>query len=258
MSNLVLFSDVLQSPEDFGLKKEDINLRNIAHEPIGGTLLLPSDKTGWYEDQLIVPQKKHTWYPFLYKGRAFITTGETTDFELGLGGSTGYDNGKDCLREINKLFLSQMTEMADLTKDMYNKMPESLKAMCYLYWLFEQFDYGPWHGLQYVGSSGVNYSRLYRSSSGSPSSGSYSLAVRPTLYLKSGIRIDTDQWLYTREPATLFLPESENQREKDEEVTMKMIYGEIKKLQEQMAKMESKLDKRLNFIGAIMRKFNKN
>ena len=259
----VLLLDVLQSPEDFGLKQEDINLQKIAYEPARRTLLLPSDKTGWYDDQLIVTQKKHTWHPFLHNGKVAITTGETTDFELGLGGSTGYDNGKDCLREINKLFLSQMTEMADLTKDMYNKMPESLKAMCYLYWLSSRYVYPGdssycYFGLQFVRSSGVSNYALYRYYSGSPYSSSFSIAVRPTLYLKSGIRIDTDQWLYTREPATLFLPESENQREKDEEVTMKMIYGEIKKLQEQMAKMESKLDKRLNFIGAILRKFNKN
>ena len=255
MSNLVLFSDVLQSPEDFGLKQEDINLRKIAHEPTRRTLLLPSDKTGWYDDQLIVTQKKHTWHSFLYEGKVAITTGETTDFELGLGGSTGYDNGKDCLREINKLYLSQMTEMADLTKDMYNKMPEILKAMCYLYWLFEQFDDGPWHGLQYVYSSGVSCNILYRCSSGSAGSYSLSYAVRPTLYLKSGICIDLDQWLYTREPATLFLPESENQ---PKEVTMEMLYAEIKGLKGQIAEMEKKFDKRLNFIGAILKKFNKN
>ena len=148
-----------------------------------------------------------------------------------------------------------MTEMADLTKDMYNKMPESLKAMCYLYWLFEQFDDGPWHGLQRVSSCGVNNGTLYYCSSGSARSSSRSYAVRPTVYLKSGICIDLDQWLYTREPATLFLPESENQ---PKEVTMEMLYAEIKGLKGQIAEMEKKFDKRLNFIGAILRKFNKN
>lgn len=54
MSNLVLLTDVLQSPEDFGLKKEDINLQKIDYEPAQRTLFLPSDKTGWYDDQLIV------------------------------------------------------------------------------------------------------------------------------------------------------------------------------------------------------------
>lgn len=254
MSNLVLFSDVLQSPEDFGLKQEDINLRKIDYEPTRRTLLLPSDKTGWYEDQLIVPQKKHTWHSFLYEGKVAITTGETTDFELGLGGSTGYDNGIKCLRDINELYLSQMTEVADLTKDMYDEMPETLQKMCYEYWLFEQFKDGPWHGLRCVLSRGVGkYYPCYYS--GSPGSSYYSYAVRPTVYLKSGICIDLDQWLYTREPATLFLPESENQ---PKEVTMEMLYAEIKGLKGQIAEMEKKFDKQLNFIGAIMRKFNKN
>lgn len=131
-----------------------------------------------------------------------------------------------------------MTEVTNLTEDMYNKMPESLKAMCYLYWLFEQFDDGPWHGLQLVHSSGVSSSRLYYCSSGSPGSYNSSYAVRPTVYLKSGICIDLDQWLYTREPATLFLPESENQ---PKEVTMEMLYAEIKGLKGQIAEMEKKL-----------------
>ena len=213
MSNLVLFSDVLQSPEDFGLKQEDINLRKIAHEPIGGTLLLPSDKTGWREDQTIEPKKKHTWYPFLYNGKVAITTGETTDFELILKGEDGYNNSIGCLRKITELYLSEMTEVAELTREMYKAMPKVLKEMCDWYWLFEKFDYGPWRGLQVVNSSGADSYDLYYYYSGSPHSDNIDRAVRPTLYLKSGIRIDLDQWLYTREPLTCFLPESENQRE---------------------------------------------
>lgn len=212
MSNLVLLSEVLQSPKDFGYN-EDIKLREIAHEPTCGTLILPKNKTGWHEEQLIVPQKKHTWYPFLYKGKTIITAGETTDFELSLAGERGYNNGVDSLREINKLYISKMTEVADITKDMYEEMPESLKAMCYLYWLLGKCE--PKNlcsfGLLYVNSSGVRYSYLYRYGLCSESSSSYSYAVRPTLYIKPGVRIDLDQLLGTKGFVKLYPPESETE-----------------------------------------------
>lgn len=239
----VLLADVLQSPQDFGYNG-NIHLRPISHKPIGGEILLPRSQTGWHEDQTIKIENDYTWHPFLYNGKVAITSEELgPDFNF--NGEVGYDNAIYWLTEITKLHLSEMTEVAELTSEMYEAMPKTLKRMCYWYWLFEQYESKTTHrrGLWAVDLVGVHGYPLYDYDSGSPAvqAGWYPCSLRPTVYPKSGTCIDTDQLNYTREPLTCFLPESENQREKDEEVTMEMIYGEIKKLQEQMAKMEKKL-----------------
>lgn len=209
-----LLLDVLQSPQDFGLRKEDIIGRRLDYTPPSdGKLVLPKSMTGVREDQEFTVEEDMPFYVFLFKGKAIGVSERKTSNNLILKDRIGYEKGKKCIKKINGLYASEElgTKATGLKRKMWLAMPESLKKMCYDYWLSSCCDLPRvssycYFGLQYVGSSGVDNSYMYYCNSGSPSSISRSNAVRPTFRLDDDISIDTDQVKDTADPIKLILP----------------------------------------------------
>lgn len=198
-----LLLDVLQSPQDFGLREEDICGRRIDYTPpSGGRLVLPKSMTGWEEDQEFIVEEDMPFYPFLYEGRVILVSGRTASNGLTLEGKIGYEKGKECIKEICGLYASEKlgTEAAELTSDMYYKMPEFLQRMCYYHWLSSCFDAPRCNDdcsfeFAYACSEGVYGSATlyYKYANGSSYSIAFGRAVRPVFYFKPDVYIDIDK-----------------------------------------------------------------
>lgn len=261
-----LLLDVLQSPQDFGLKEEDIIGRRLDYTPPSGRqVAFPPHMTGTRTDQKFTVEEDMPFYVFLFKGKAIGVSERKTSNSLTLKGMIGYAKGKKCIKEINGLYASEElgTKATGLKRKMWLAMPESLKKMCYDYWLSSRFVY-PYasadchFGLQIVYSSGVDNNYLYYYISGSASSGSYSHAVRPTFRLNSGIYIDTDQLCDMDEPIKLILPERPLQEIMSPQIelpnqggTIEQLLAENQQLKAEIARMKKELDKEQDVINAV-------
>lgn len=260
-----LLLDVLQSPQDFGLRKEDIIGRRLDYTPpSSGKLVLPKSITGVREGQEFTVEDM-PFYVFLFKGKAIGVSGRTTSNSLTLRGMIGYEKGKKCIKEINGLYASEElgTKATGLKRKMWLAMPESLKKMCYDYWLSSRYvlpnDSSNCNfGLQLVTSSGVLWNNLCNYSSGSAYSNCPSSAVRPTFRLKSGIYVDTDQLCDMDEPIKLILPEKPLQEIMPPQIelpnqggTIEQLLAENQQLKAEIARMKKELDKEQDVINAV-------